>query len=31
MIECNYDVIELFIFVIYDGHYVIVTYVLKIN
>jgi hypothetical protein len=31
MIECNYDVIDLFIFIIYDVQYVAATYGSKIN
>ncbi len=31
MIECSYDVIDLFIFVIYDVQYVVATYGSKIN
>jgi len=31
MRECSFDVIDLFIFVIYDVQYVVVTYGFKIN
>jgi hypothetical protein len=31
MIECNYNVINLYIFVIYDILYVVATYGFKIN
>ncbi len=31
IIECSFDVIDLFIFVIYDVQYVVATYGSKIN
>ncbi len=31
MIECSYDVIDLFIIVIFDVQYVVVAYVSKIH
>jgi hypothetical protein len=31
MIECSYDVIDLYIFVIYDVQYVVAAYGSKIN